>query len=120
MIRHQTRLPHSRGFILANFIISVFRRDPSMARRWAEECLPFAGEQGFPKFVALALIAQGWPLAEGRRGDRARHSRKRLCGMEGDRLRKLAGLVWRPALRSPSDAGPWPKRRPRWTGRSVG
>lgn len=57
--------PHSRGFaMLANFITSVFRRDPSMARRWAEECLPFAGEQGFPEFVALALIAQGWALAE--------------------------------------------------------
>jgi class 3 adenylate cyclase len=61
----QLNQPHSRGFaMLANFIISVFRRDPSMARRWAEECLPFAGEQGFPEFVALALIAQGWALAE--------------------------------------------------------
>jgi class 3 adenylate cyclase/predicted ATPase len=61
----QLSQPHSRGFaMLANFIISVFRRDPSMARRWAEECLPFAGEQGFPEFVALALIAQGWAQAE--------------------------------------------------------
>jgi predicted ATPase len=61
----QLNQPHSRGFaMLANFIISVFRRDPSMARRWAEECLRFAGEQGFPEFVALALIAQGWALAE--------------------------------------------------------
>jgi class 3 adenylate cyclase len=57
--------PHSRGFaMLANFIISAFRRDPAMARRWTAECLQFAGEQGFPEFVALALIVQGWALAE--------------------------------------------------------
>jgi class 3 adenylate cyclase/predicted ATPase len=57
--------PHSRGFaMLANFIISAFRRDPPMTRCWAEECLLFAGEHGFPEFVALALITQGWALAE--------------------------------------------------------
>jgi class 3 adenylate cyclase/predicted ATPase len=61
----QLNQPHSRGFaMLANFIISAFRRDPSATRRWAERCLLFAGEQGFPEFVALALITQGWALAE--------------------------------------------------------
>ena len=57
--------PHSRGFaMLANFIIGAFRRDPVIAGSWAEECTKFAGEQGFPEFVALAMIVRGWALAE--------------------------------------------------------
>jgi predicted ATPase len=51
--------------MLANFIISAFRRDPSVAHASALECIQFAGEQGFPEFVALALIVQGWAMAEG-------------------------------------------------------
>jgi class 3 adenylate cyclase len=57
--------PHSRGFaMLANFIVAAFRRDPAPARSWAEECISFAGQQGFPEFVALALIVRGWAIAE--------------------------------------------------------
>jgi class 3 adenylate cyclase len=57
--------PHSRGFaMLANFIVAAFCRDPGPARSWAEECISFAGQQGFPEFVALALIVRGWAIAE--------------------------------------------------------
>ena len=50
--------------MLANFIIGAFQRDAEIARGWADECAKFAGEQGFPEFVALALIVRGWALAE--------------------------------------------------------
>ena len=57
--------PHSRGFaMLANFIVAAFRRDDATALAWADQCITFAGEQGFPEFIALAMIVRGWALAE--------------------------------------------------------
>jgi class 3 adenylate cyclase len=57
--------PHSRGFaMLANFLLATFRRDPEVARVWAEECIDFSDKQGFPEFIALARICRGWAVAE--------------------------------------------------------
>ncbi len=56
--------PHSQGFaMLANFVTACWRRDFARARAWAERCIAFSGEQGFPEFVAMATIVLGWAVA---------------------------------------------------------
>ncbi|CAM5772121.1 adenylate cyclase [Labrys miyagiensis] len=60
--------PHSQGFaMLANFVLACLRRDVEHARLYAERCIAFSGEQGFPEFVAMATIVKGWVIA--RQGD---------------------------------------------------
>jgi hypothetical protein len=64
----QLRQPHSRGFaMLANFVVACFRGDFREAQGWSEECIAYSSEQGFPEFVAMAMIVRGWAMS--RRGD---------------------------------------------------
>lgn len=59
--------PHTLGFsMLANFNTAVMRGDTEAALPMAERCIGFAGQFGFPEFVAMARIARGWALAHGR------------------------------------------------------
>ncbi|HET9978020.1 MAG TPA: AAA family ATPase [Burkholderiaceae bacterium] len=58
--------PHTMGFsMLANFNTAVMRGDPAEALPMAERCIGFAGQFGFPEFIAMARIARGWSLAHG-------------------------------------------------------
>ena len=43
------------------------RGDVDAAQRYSEESLDFAGQQGFPEFIAMSLVCQGW--VKTRRGD---------------------------------------------------
>jgi class 3 adenylate cyclase len=53
--------PHAYGFaLLANFVTAMLRDDASIAARYSEESLEFAGRQGFPEFAAMSLVCQGW------------------------------------------------------------
>jgi class 3 adenylate cyclase len=64
----QLHQPHSQGFaMLANFLVACLRRDITQVDAWAEKCIRFSGEQGFPEFVAMATIVRGWAMS--RRGD---------------------------------------------------
>jgi predicted ATPase len=52
--------PHALGFgRLANFVTATLLGDSAAAAEHADACLPLAREQGFPEFVALALICRG-------------------------------------------------------------
>ena len=58
--------PHTMGFaMLANFNTAVMRGDTEEALPMAERCIGFAGQFGFPEFIAMARIARGWALAHG-------------------------------------------------------
>ena len=53
--------PHAYGFgLLASFVTAMLRGDVSTAAHYSEESLEFARRQGFPEFVALSLVCQGW------------------------------------------------------------
>lgn len=59
--------PHSLGFsMLANFNIAVMRQEPEVALRFAEQCVGFSTQFGFPEFIGMARIVRGWATA--RRG----------------------------------------------------
>jgi class 3 adenylate cyclase len=59
--------PHTLGFaMLANFNTAVMRGDTDEALAMAERCIGFAGQFGFPEFIAMAQVARGWALAHGR------------------------------------------------------
>ncbi|HKH91503.1 MAG TPA: adenylate/guanylate cyclase domain-containing protein [Gemmatimonadaceae bacterium] len=58
--------PHTMGFaMLANFNTAVMRGDTDDALRMAERCIEFAGQFGFPEFIAMARFARGWAWAHG-------------------------------------------------------
>ncbi len=80
--------PHTFGFsLLANFNIATFRGEPAVARQFAEQCVEFSSQQGFPEFVAMARIVRGW--AATRDGD---HDAG-ICDMEvGIDLWKATGF----------------------------
>ena len=56
--------PHSLGFsMLANMNIACMREEVDTAQDWARRCIDFSSAHGFPEFVAMARIVQGWALA---------------------------------------------------------
>ena len=58
--------PHSLGFsLLANFNIACLRDEPEVARQFAEQCVEFASQYGFPEFIGMARIVRGWAVARG-------------------------------------------------------
>lgn len=58
--------PHTMGFaMLANFIIAVMGGDVGVALAMAERCIEFSSQFGFPEFIAMARVAQGWARAHG-------------------------------------------------------
>ncbi len=69
-LAEQLAQPHSLGFaMLANMIVACMRDDETTALPWAQRCVAFAGEMGFPEFVAMGLVIRGW--ARTRQGDAA-------------------------------------------------
>ena len=68
MLAERLGQPHSVGFaMLANFIVAMLRDDGATAREWANRCVPYSRQMGFPEFVGFAEIALGW--ADIRDGD---------------------------------------------------
>ncbi len=56
--------PHSLGFsLLANFNIACMRGDAVEAQQFAEQCVEFASQYGFPEFIGMARIVRGWAVA---------------------------------------------------------
>jgi tetratricopeptide (TPR) repeat protein len=56
--------PHTLGFsMLANFVIAVLGDDVLTARQFAEQCIAFSSQLGFPEFIAMARVARGWATA---------------------------------------------------------
>jgi len=56
--------PHSLGFsMLANFNIAVMRDEPELARRFADQCVAFSTQFGFPEFIGMGRIVRGWATA---------------------------------------------------------
>lgn len=57
--------PHTLGFsLLANFFLAGMRNDPATARQFAEQCVEFASQYGFPEFIGAARIVRGWAVAQ--------------------------------------------------------
>jgi class 3 adenylate cyclase/predicted ATPase len=57
--------PHTLGFsLLASFTVAAFRGEAAVARAFAEQCIEFSSQQGFPEFVGMARIIRGWADAQ--------------------------------------------------------
>jgi tetratricopeptide (TPR) repeat protein len=57
--------PHSMGFsLLANMNIAAMRNDHQMARQFAEQCVGFSSQFGFPEFIGIGRIVRGWATAQ--------------------------------------------------------
>ena len=56
--------PHSLGFsLLANFNIACMRDEPEVAQQFAQQCVEFSSQYGFPEFIGMARIVRGWATA---------------------------------------------------------
>ena len=56
--------PHSMGFsLLANFTVAAQRGDAEIAQQFAQQCVDFASQFGFPEFIGMARIVRGWASA---------------------------------------------------------
>ena len=57
--------PHDRGFaLLARFNTALMRGDIETTDSASRAALHFSAEQGYPEFIAMAQIAQGWCQAK--------------------------------------------------------
>ena len=57
--------PHAYGFgLLANFVPAILRDDVATAARYSDESIAFAGSQGFPEFLGMSMVCQGWVRAK--------------------------------------------------------
>lgn len=57
--------PHSMGFsLLANMNIATLRNEPEVAQQFAEQCVGFASQFGFPEFIGMGRIVRGWAAAK--------------------------------------------------------
>jgi class 3 adenylate cyclase/tetratricopeptide (TPR) repeat protein len=73
--------PHSLGFsLLANFNIACMRNEPAVAQQFAEQCVEFASQYGFPEFIGMARIVRGWATA--RQGQAAAGLQDMEAGIE--------------------------------------
>ncbi len=57
---HRASLAHALDFVL---VLDQYRRDPKAALDHAEVMISFATEEGFPHYLARAMIFRGWALA---------------------------------------------------------
>ncbi len=56
--------PHSMGFsMLANMTVAVQRDEPEVAQRFAQQCVDFSSQFGFPEFIGMARVVRGWATA---------------------------------------------------------
>jgi anti-anti-sigma regulatory factor len=57
--------PHSMGFsLLANMSIAAMRNQPEKAHQFADQCVVFASQFGFPEFIGMGRIVRGWSIAK--------------------------------------------------------
>jgi class 3 adenylate cyclase/predicted ATPase len=57
---HRASLAHALDFVL---VLDQYRRDPIAALDRAEAMISFATEEGFPHYLARAMVFRGWALA---------------------------------------------------------
>src|SRR5262249_50237307 len=53
-------------------MVHQLRRDRALAQEWAEAAITLAREQGFPVWVGLGVVLQGWAWAEQGQGEEGR------------------------------------------------
>jgi class 3 adenylate cyclase/tetratricopeptide (TPR) repeat protein len=57
--------PHSIGFsLLANMTTAVMRNEPETAMSFAQQCVEFSSQFGFPEFIGMGRIVRGWATAK--------------------------------------------------------
>jgi tetratricopeptide (TPR) repeat protein len=56
--------PHSVGFsLLANLTVAALLDEPDTAHPFAEQCVEFSTQHGFPEFIGMARVVRGWAAA---------------------------------------------------------
>ena len=60
-LKHPVILCSALGFGVTNML---YRRDPSVIVKLADECIALAGELGFPHWIGMATAYRGWALAQ--------------------------------------------------------
>jgi predicted ATPase/class 3 adenylate cyclase len=56
--------PHTLGFsLMANLMIACMRDEPAVAQQFAQQCVDFSSQYGFPEFIGFARIVRGWATA---------------------------------------------------------
>ena len=60
-LNHPVILCSALGFGVTNML---YRRDPSVILKLADECIALAGELGFPHWIGMATAYRGWALAQ--------------------------------------------------------
>lgn len=64
LLAQKLNQPHSLGFsLLANMNIAAMREEHDVARQFAEQCVEFSSQFGFPEFIGMARIVRGWSAA---------------------------------------------------------
>ena len=76
--------------------IAILTRDHEELIEWADECIPLAGEYGFPTWHQFCALSRGWSRA---------HQGKPEAGLEEmleaiSKWRKNGNPVWRPLVRN--------------------
>lgn len=57
--------PHSMGFsMLANMVIAAQRNEPEVAQQFAQQCVDFSSQYGFPEFIGMSRVVRGWATAK--------------------------------------------------------
>ena len=56
--------PHSLGFsLLANMNVAAMRGELAAAQQFAQQCIDFSSQFGFPEFIGMGRIVRGWASA---------------------------------------------------------
>ena len=64
-LAQELKQPHSMGFsLLANMNLAAMRLQPEKAHQFADQCVVFASQFGFPEFIGMGRIVRGWSVAK--------------------------------------------------------
>lgn len=64
-LAQQIKQPHSMGFsLLANMVVAAMRGQHEKAHQFADQCVVFASQFGFPEFIGMGRIVRGWSVAK--------------------------------------------------------
>jgi predicted ATPase/class 3 adenylate cyclase len=56
--------PHTLGFsLMANLMIACMRDEPAVAQQYAQQCVDFSSQYGFPEFIGFSRVVRGWATA---------------------------------------------------------
>ncbi len=56
--------PHTLGFsLMASLTIACMRDEPAIAQQFAQQCVDFSSQYGFPEFIGFSRVVRGWAAA---------------------------------------------------------